>query len=76
MSFPNIPIKEIKEDFCPFCQREIDPDVCWCGDYLENHTFEHSPVPMGCVCGYYTEEDNKYISKILAEKYPETHNKV
>lgn len=66
MSSPNIPTKT---DFCPFCKNEIDPDVCWCGDYRHNHS-EHSFVPMGCVCGYYTEKEQEYILKTIEEKYP------
>ena len=38
-------------DICPRCKNEIDPDVCWCGDTIDNHT-DHSPVPMGCTCRY------------------------
>lgn len=39
---------------CRGCGREIDPDVCWCGDEIDRHTgYEgHSPVPLGCECSY------------------------
>ena len=44
---------------CPGCGKEIDPDWCWCGDRVDQHTMGsgHSPVPMGCVCGYDADED-------------------
>jgi hypothetical protein len=37
---------------CPRCKNEIDPETCWCGDWIKDHgTFcGHSPVPMGCHC--------------------------
>lgn len=38
-------------EICSGCKNEIDPDVCWCGDYIKLHTSEHSPVPVGCDCG-------------------------
>ena len=44
---------------CQGCGKEIDPDVCWCGDELGKHTgYEgHSPVPMGCECGFVDGDD-------------------
>jgi hypothetical protein len=44
---------------CPKCGNEIDPDVCWCGDYIKGHGHYdgHSPVPMGCDCGRIRIED-------------------
>lgn len=48
---------EVAEDmdmpFCGGCERHIDPDCCWCGDWLQNHKAynqNHGFVPMGCVC--------------------------
>lgn len=41
--------------FCDHCKNEIDPDVCHCGESMESHhgmSHNHSPVPMGCTCGY------------------------
>lgn len=36
---------------CPGCSKEIDPDVCWCGDLIDNHGYDgHFAVPMGCNC--------------------------
>lgn len=37
---------------CPGCKNPIDPEVCWCGDYMKNHGAgtEHPAVPMGCDC--------------------------
>jgi hypothetical protein len=39
---------------CPHCANPIDADVCHCGEYVKNHGGGdgHSPVPMGCACGY------------------------
>lgn len=39
---------------CPYCEREIDPEVCHCGSARHFHGWElgHSFVPMGCECGY------------------------
>lgn len=39
---------------CESCGEEIWVNVCWCGDTIDNHGgYEgHSPVPMGCRCGY------------------------
>lgn len=44
---------------CQGCGKEIDPDVCWCGDEIDRHTgYEgHSPVPMGCECGFVDGDD-------------------
>ena len=45
--------------YCNTCQHEIDPDWCWCGDSVESHGLfsGHSPVPMGCQCGYVSSEE-------------------
>lgn len=39
---------------CPDCKNEIDLDVCQCGEYIQQHGCHagHTPVPMGCTCGY------------------------
>ena len=46
-----------KRPICPGCGQEIDPDVCHCGDLIKDHSNPmndgHSPIPMGCTCGYY-----------------------
>ena len=46
--------EEEEEPTCPECGREIDPEICWCGDAIDSHNMwsGHSPVPVGCVCGY------------------------
>jgi len=40
--------------YCPNCKREIDPEVCYCGEYVNDHggVYGHNPVPMGCGCPY------------------------
>jgi len=44
---------------CKGCGKEHDPDVCWCGTPLDQHTYEEHPfVPMGCDC-YRVKEDAK-----------------
>lgn len=49
---------------CPVCGQEIDPDCCWCGDYMDNHDIGsgHSPVPIGCVCGFHKENELSAIT--------------
>jgi hypothetical protein len=40
---------------CEDCENALDPDWCHCGDAIEDHrgmSHNHSPVPMGCTCGY------------------------
>ena len=46
--------------FCPSCQQAIDPDVCWCGDSIKHHSWDHSPVPMGCDCHRHKEKPKPY----------------
>jgi hypothetical protein len=39
---------------CSGCKKEVDLDLCWCGNLYEDHGLgleEHRFVPMGCVCG-------------------------
>lgn len=39
---------------CEGCGKEIDPEICWCGEYVEGHGYGadgHSAIPMGCDCG-------------------------
>jgi hypothetical protein len=50
------------KDTCPKCGFEIDPEVCWCGEDKEHHNpflLGHNFVPMGCSCGYVTDEEIK-----------------
>lgn len=44
---------------CSGCKEEIDPDVCWCGDLMNSHTYScgHMPVPLGCRCFYSKPDD-------------------
>lgn len=46
--------------FCEGCNKEIDPDVCHCGDLMIDHTAHggHCLVPMGCICGHVSLSDN------------------
>ena len=46
---------------CPECKEEIDPILCWCGDEIKRHGIYcgHSPVPMGCTCGFGKPPNNK-----------------
>jgi hypothetical protein len=43
---------------CGGCKQEIDPDCCCCGSPPKDHTWGdgHAFVPMGCVCGYVTAD--------------------
>ena len=46
-------MEELKREICPSCYREIDPEVCWCGDPIDHPYFDnHSGIPMGCHCGF------------------------
>lgn len=44
---------------CSSCLHEIDPECCHCGTPMDSHGWYdgHSPIPMGCTCGYH--EANK-----------------
>lgn len=47
---------------CPDCKQEIDPDVCWCGILTDDHDpfyDGHTPVPMGCICGYIQNDEEQ-----------------
>lgn len=50
--------------FCEGCGKEIDPEVCHCGDLIVDHTISdgHYPVPMGCICGYVSLSDKFELS--------------
>jgi hypothetical protein len=75
-------ILESNHSICDGCGREIDPDVCWCGDYIKDHDGigqGHSPLPMGCVCHYYKEEQVLMDDEDLggdAEMSPEDEQKM
>lgn len=46
---------------CHGCGNEVDRDYCWCGGRMDAHSPQndgHSPVSMGCTCGYVTSEDS------------------
>ena len=47
---------EFGNAICPYCRREIDTEVCWCGTEKKFHGTPiddgHNFVPMGCECGY------------------------
>lgn len=50
---------EVGHAICPACGQEIDPEMCWCGDYIKDHNpmwCGHTAVPLGCICGYPREE--------------------
>jgi NTP pyrophosphatase (non-canonical NTP hydrolase) len=52
---------------CKRCFMKIDPQVCWCGDYIDQHypmIDGHNPIPMGCVCGYADFKDDNLFEKI------------
>lgn len=51
----------ILETICPTCAQLIDPETCHCGDPVHGHPMEtHSPVPMGCICGYADSDHTRY----------------
>lgn len=57
-----MPLKFFWEEVrtCRFCHEEIEHDLCWCGDFIDDHDAwcGHSPVPMGCRCGFASEHDD------------------
>lgn len=46
-------------DICLGCNHIIDWSCCHCGDPISSHSMwsGHSPIPMGCVCGYDKAEE-------------------
>jgi len=74
-----------EHEICSGCGEEIDPTVCECGDeiYYNNDTANsrghdgHSPVPIGCICGFLKSED-KILSyeewEKLGGEHPEQDN--
>lgn len=57
---------------CLGCCREVDPDLCWCGEEFKAHTMlmdpNHSPVPMGCVCHYDKQEPEEPEEVVLYDQ--------
>lgn len=61
--------------YCEECGCLIDPDTCYCGGSMHDHTgWEHSPVLMGCVCGYVeyeareiVEPSESYYNRVMCE---------
>ena len=55
-----------KRDVCLGCNKEIDEDVCWCGQSTDEHSAydNHGFIPMGCEC--YMEK-NISVEDILDE---------
>ena len=52
-----MPNREAREPLgiCPECKKEVDLNLCWCGNLYEDHGLgreEHGFVPMGCICGF------------------------
>jgi hypothetical protein len=45
---------EKMDPICPECKNGIDVELCHCGSLIKDHTYYdgHSPVPVGCTCGY------------------------
>jgi len=48
---------------CESCGNEIDPEICWCGDYVDKHEWrfgmDHTAVPMGCTCFFAKDCERK-----------------
>jgi hypothetical protein len=53
----------MSREICKGCGHEIDPDCCGCGSPMDGHSIYdgHSPVPMGCACGYERETEARAI---------------
>lgn len=57
---------------CEKCGGYIeDPELCWCGDFKESHTYvqDHMFVPMGCTCHF----NKSPIKKVSETKYGCNH---
>ena len=54
---------------CQTCWHELDPELCYCGDYLKGHTQEHGAVPRGCTCGY-ADADKQKATEPESPNYP------
>jgi len=57
---------------CPNCKEECDPHVCWCGEWMDRHTFynsNHSPIPYGCRCGFNDSPENKKNIRVDFDQY-------
>jgi len=63
---------------CPNCENEIDPDCCHCGSPIKNHGYSdnHSPVPMGCTCGYAVQPPKPLKMYILVKKSLPSHKMI
>jgi len=50
---------ELTHDVCSCCGNEIDPEVCWCGEYMKDQHYSsgHNQVPMGCDCGRHQQPE-------------------
>ena len=59
---------EPTREICSGCSQEIDPDCCGCGSPIEGHSMYdgHSPVPMGCACGYDKGGSDESTSELIA----------
>lgn len=45
---------------CGGCGQLTDPEWCWCGGEIDKHLpyiDDHSPVRMGCTCGFVRSSD-------------------
>lgn len=51
---PPKPLPDRDWPVCESCGNVYDPECCWCGSPIDQHTWldGHNPVPMGCTCGY------------------------
>lgn len=52
--YPPEPMPQRDRPVCESCGNVYDPECCWCGSPVDQHTSGdgHSPIPMGCTCGY------------------------
>ena len=61
-------MKDNEREICDCCNKEIDKEVCWCGQPVDEHGYydNHGFIPMGCEC--YMEKNNRSVEDIL-DKY-------
>ena len=51
---PPKPLPQRDWPVCESCGNVYDQECCWCGSRIDQHTpvCGHSPIPIGCICGY------------------------
>lgn len=71
-------VKVPDEVACPFCQKPVDPDHCYCGQPIDHDPTHHTPVPAGCECplfhvnhrdAFVFGSEGEYLDRMAREYY-------